>query len=245
MHYYIDGYNLLFRTMGSSIDDLQSHRNSLIASLNVKVASLKLDVTLVFDSQYLEGEGSRSHYKHLEICFTPRGITADEFILRQLQFCRFPQRETVITSDKDLAYKARNYTASTQSIEEFLGWLNKRYKKKESHHPFVKAAPPKLKMREQKSLESLNVSVVDEVIEAPPVIKAEAVKVHSKGSIEFYLAHFEEQLHSLKAPEARKNLKSHPRVKEKKIAPKIEYSHLSEDERWLKIFLDRLTQSDD
>src|ERR1700722_8106526 len=132
MHYYIDGYNLLFRAAGgaSTSRDFKSQRESMVHSLNVKIASLKLDVTIVFDSQYFEGEGSRSHYKHLEICFTPLGMTADEYILEQLKFCRSPQHEIVVTSDRDLAYKARNLSASTESVDEFLGWLNKRYKKK-------------------------------------------------------------------------------------------------------------------
>ncbi len=235
MHYYIDGYNLLFRAYGPSVNDLKSHRESLISSLNVKVASLKLDVTVVFDSQYLVGEGSRSHYKHLEICFTPLGITADEYILQQLQFCSAPQREVVVTSDRDLAYKARNYSASTESVNEFLGWLNKRYKKKESTGKKEIFPPPS-----KKKVEGLSAKKTDDVEKPiePPVI--EKVVLPPKGSIEYYLWQFEEKLNTLKISEPTKSLKPHLKQKSKKIIPKIEHSHLTEEDRWLKIFLDRL-----
>jgi len=227
MHYYIDGYNLLFRALGPSLDNLKYHRKALISSLNTKIASLKLEVTIVFDSQYLAGEGSRSHYKHLEICFTPLGVTADEYILQELEFCSAPQREVVITSDRDLAYKARTYSASTESVEEFLGWLNKRYKKKAlARHKPMELPPSKKKDTALAAVQ-------------PPIV--EKIKLPPEGTIEYYLLQFEEKLKALKVPEPPKRAKQ----KKKKIPVDIEPSHLTEEERWLKIFLDRLKSKDE
>lgn len=237
MHYYIDGYNLLFRAFGASVDDFKTRRNSLISSLNVKIGSLKLDVTVVFDSQYLAGEGSRSHYKHLEICFTPLGVTADEFILDQLKFCSAPQKEIVITSDRDLAYKARNYSASTESVDEFLGWLNKRYKKKESTRSSGKAPLTKKKVE---NLSAKKDGDPENPIEQPVI---EKVILPAEGTIEFYMWQFEEKLKNLNIAEPIKKpkLPSKSKIqKNKKTIPKVEHPHLSEEERWLKIFLDRL-----
>lgn len=224
MHYFIDGYNLLFRMVGSSVGDLKAHRESLIQSLNVKVASCKLDVTIVFDSQYLEGEGSRSHYKHLEICYTSLGITADEYILEKLQFCQNPQNEIVITSDKDLAYKARNYNSATQTVEEFLGWLNKRYKNRI------------ISPRKQPPPASTAKKAADADISPPSLEKSLAPL---EGSLEYYHLQFEEKFKALKVTENLRKSPSKKKYKNKKIEPISEAVYLSEDERWLKIFQER------
>ena len=69
MHYFIDGYNLLFRTTYAS-EDLAFQRQQIILDLNKKIQVLNLDVTIVFDSQYHPGESERFHYNQLEIEFT-------------------------------------------------------------------------------------------------------------------------------------------------------------------------------
>ena len=65
MHYFIDGYNLLFRIVHAG-DDLKTQRDELIQDLIHKVNLLQLDVTLVFDSQYQNDEGSRTHHDYLK-----------------------------------------------------------------------------------------------------------------------------------------------------------------------------------
>lgn len=129
MHYFIDGYNLMFRVLRAG-DDLQKQRLSIIRDLNHKIQFLALDVTIVFDAQYHSGESSRSQRKHIDIRFTEQGETADEFILHQLKHVKNPRQYTVITSDKKLAWLVRRRGAHTESVEEFLKWLNNRYKNK-------------------------------------------------------------------------------------------------------------------
>lgn len=129
MHYYVDGYNLMFRLLNVS-GDLSDEREYIIHDLSKKAEALDLKMTLVFDAQYQFGEGSRSHFRNLEIVFTQHGEIADEYILNALHETNHPQRETVVTSDKSLARLARNTGAKTEGIETFISWLNKRYDKK-------------------------------------------------------------------------------------------------------------------
>ncbi len=129
MHYYIDGYNLLFRTSRSN-DNLRKEREAFIIDLEAKVRFLRLDVTLVFDSHHHPEEGSRSRFNALKICFTDEGETADDFIVDEIKHASKPSLHTVVTSDRLLADRCRSLSARTEKIEEFIAWLNKRYKNK-------------------------------------------------------------------------------------------------------------------
>lgn len=142
MHYFIDGYNMLFRLLHGS-EDLQSQRESFIHDLNQKVSLLKLEISIVFDSTFQIGDRSRSHYNALEILFSAEGETADEYILDELKNSLHPQQETVVTSDKRLAWRARCRSAHTESVEEFNFWLNRAYKNKIKQIKKDKQAPPR------------------------------------------------------------------------------------------------------
>jgi predicted RNA-binding protein with PIN domain len=129
MHYFIDGYNLLFRLIHDN-RDLQSQREAIIHDLNQKISLLKLNASIVFDAAFQIGERTRSHYDALEILFTGEGETADEYIVDEIKNSLHPQQETVVTSDKKLAWRVRNRSAHTESVEEFILWLNRSYKNK-------------------------------------------------------------------------------------------------------------------
>ena len=51
---------------------------------------------------------TRSHYDELEILFTAEGETADEYIIDEIKNHPHPQQETVVTSDKKLAWHVRH-----------------------------------------------------------------------------------------------------------------------------------------
>lgn len=125
MHYFIDGYNLMFRRLRAGTD-LQTQRASIIKELDECASILQLDITIVFDAHYQCGLGSRSHFHCLEICFTEERETADEYILKELKRMVKPQHETVITSDKKFASYARRLSAKTETVEKFMIWLTKR-----------------------------------------------------------------------------------------------------------------------
>jgi len=149
MHYYIDGYNLMFRVLRAG-DDLAIQREQVIEEIYRKVSFVGLDVTIVFDSQYNPSESTRSNLRAMAIHFTDHAETADDYILSELKTDTQPFNHTVVTSDKKLAYLARLRSAKTESVEEFMGLLNKRYKNKirQKKNPLIKRElkpPPKPK----------------------------------------------------------------------------------------------------
>jgi predicted RNA-binding protein with PIN domain len=130
MHYFIDGYNMLFRLMHVK-KTLQVQREQIIKDLNEKASLLRLDFTVVFDAAfYTESNPTRGHFNALEIIFTSAGETADEYILNEIQHMRTPKEHTVVTSDKQLARRIRYCSAHTKSVEEFIRWLNRIYQAK-------------------------------------------------------------------------------------------------------------------
>jgi predicted RNA-binding protein with PIN domain len=149
MHYFIDGYNMLFRLLHVK-SNLQHQREQIIQDLNQKIALVKLDISIVFDATFQVGERSRSHYNHVEILFTAEGETADDYILEAIKHSANPRQETVVTSDKTLAWLARQLSSFTETVEEFIQKLNRLYKNKleqlktteQSLHPTAPSSKP-------------------------------------------------------------------------------------------------------
>jgi uncharacterized protein len=216
MHYFIDGYNLMFRVVRAG-SDLQMQREAIVRDLNRKIQKVGIDATLVFDSQYQASEGTRSHLKHLEICFTDLGQSADEYILLQLRRAQFPRQHLVVTSDKKLAWLARRQGAHTETVEDFLKQLNNRYRNKlkaskEAFKPLIPAQP----------------------IQAPsPSIE----KISPEDCFNFYLEKFETNFQEIlkseptQAKKADKTSKKKPKIKKFKHEP-----GLSDMDYWLKAF---------
>lgn len=145
MHYYIDGYNMLFRVAKEG-GSLQPMRERLIQNLNTRILLLNLNVTLVFDAPFQSEGLSRSHKDILEVVYTNQGQTADEYIVDVLTRASRPKNETVVTSDRTLALHVRHLSAKVTSVEEFLDWLNRSYenKLKQTDKPKRKSNLPQL-----------------------------------------------------------------------------------------------------
>ncbi len=88
--------------------------------------------------------GSRSHFQHLTICFTDEGETADDYIIDELKASKTPRQIIVVTSDKNLAWRARQFQSKTQTVEEFGHILYSQYKNKLKDKPKNKPIPPKI-----------------------------------------------------------------------------------------------------
>jgi predicted RNA-binding protein with PIN domain len=143
MHYYVDGYNLIFRVLKAK-DSLKSKRSTLITDLSNKIDLLKLHTTLVFDSQYQHTEATRHHHKNLEIYYTDEGETADDYIIKCLKANQYASKRqiTVVTSDLHLAWRARRENALTMLIDEYLDWIARRHRNKISEIRKELEAPP-------------------------------------------------------------------------------------------------------
>jgi hypothetical protein len=129
MHYLIDGYNLLFR-LKNERKSLQKKREEILLALSEKSEELKLHITIVFDATKEEFEGStRGHFKDLEIVYTSKKQSADAYIIAMIECCKYPQKEIVVTSDRDLARHCAALGARSLSIEAFFKMLQSKKKK--------------------------------------------------------------------------------------------------------------------
>ncbi|MDR3625094.1 MAG: NYN domain-containing protein [Chlamydiales bacterium] len=167
MHYYIDGYNLLFR-LSYNHTSLQKEREQIIHELSCKFSFLKLNATLVFDSIHAKGESTSSHVKDLLVVYTREGQTADEWIITSLEHTQTPSQNTVVSSDKQLTQNALAIGAKALSIETFVLWLNTRIKNKKLPKKKIELLPLPKKQQETPLL--------------PP----------EKGSMEYYLNAFQD-----------------------------------------------------
>ncbi|MCX6995146.1 MAG: NYN domain-containing protein [Chlamydiae bacterium] len=120
MHYFIDGYNLLFRLSQEKMS-FERSRQEVIASL----LGVKLSLTVVFDGGGGDG-AQRTHKGPLEIIYTAKGQSADSYILDELAWIKKPGAYTVVTSDKPLGANCRQLGASVKSISDFLEALYKK-----------------------------------------------------------------------------------------------------------------------
>lgn len=137
MHYLVDGYNLLFKTAWAG--KLEEARRKLIEELDDHASRLHLHITLVFDAPLQSETLQRGHFRSLEIIFTARGETADDFIANSLS--RHHHRTTVVTSDKNLARRVKGEGIFVESAHDFLQRLRKKSLKK-SLKTNVKQSPP-------------------------------------------------------------------------------------------------------
>lgn len=124
MHYFLDGYNLLFQLFGGTCE-LREEREQLLEELDVAVRQTSLNLTIVFDAHLRDEQLSRTKFRSLDLIFTDFGQTADDYILEFLNSCKHPKRETIITNDQRLAWRARGLGAKTQGLSHFLKQLEK------------------------------------------------------------------------------------------------------------------------
>jgi predicted RNA-binding protein with PIN domain len=236
MHYYIDGYNLLFRTLKNHAD-FSKQRTRLIEELNEKVGILALQVTVVFDSQYQESESTRGHFNFLEILFTSQNQTADDCIIEEIKSERNQYQKTVVTSDKKLAWFARRSSAKTETVEHFIEWLNKRYTNK---------------LRQLNELKKVPKEVLKSQPEPKPKIaKTPPATVPAENCNDYYLDQFQKEFERiskelpLKKTEKSKTSLRQKNRKSKKPPRHDEDKPLSDMDRWEHIFEIKLNGEDD
>jgi len=154
MKYYIDGYNLLFKeAWARSCSSLEEARARLIHELDTLANSLHKQITVVFDAPFQSGCLRRGHFRSLEIIFTAKGQTADEF-LEELAEAR-GNKIVIVTSDRVLARKVKYYHTKVEEVHEFIVRLRKKSFKKAPEKP-VKVEAKKVKVVEEKPLDMNN-----------------------------------------------------------------------------------------
>ncbi len=228
MHYFVDGYNLLFRSMEAD-DELQKQRERLIQELTRRFETLHLDVTLVFDAAYTPSHTKRTRTPFVEIVYTAAGESADHYIIQELQAMPKVKQETVVTNDKRLAWQARRLDATTLSVTTFLAWLESRYRNK---------------MRGlHKKTKTLPLNDKTPTVRVPPA-KREALpskQSSPEACLDYYQTIFEKSYAETVEEAAKKSPTKPPasakKTEKRKKPPRCEEpAPMSEEERWLKIF---------
>ena len=138
--YLVDGYNLLFQTAFLSQNkSFEQARYALIRELDTLAEMQHASITVVFDAGFQTEELKRGHFGALEIIFTSRGQTADEFIVEYISHVH--KRLTVVTSDKRLAKRLIAPHVTIEPVLDFIQRLRKKSRKKRLV-PIVKEQPP-------------------------------------------------------------------------------------------------------
>ncbi len=127
MHYYIDGYNLLFY-LAKDTSSLENQKNNIISILNEAFKISNVSVTIVFDGKDFI-DTNYSYYDSLKIVYTEKGLSADDYILEQLEAKSPKTQITVVTSDKSLALLCKDKKAHTKSLKSFIQWVIKQERK--------------------------------------------------------------------------------------------------------------------
>ncbi len=219
MHYYIDGYNLLFRVV-DAVENLQTEREAVLAELGKRAQAIDLSATIVFDAHHQPGPVSRGHYKNLEIVYTSEKESADEYIHRAVLRIKNARFITVVTSDKKLAWLCRVHGANTQSISAFLKWLNSRYQNELMPRLKKEKPPPKVVKKDLSALPAL-----------PP----------KPGTLSYYEAIFEGEMKEAPVSVVRVPEKVIPqKVKPEPEKPAEDDSDESDFDRWLRTFQRRV-----
>lgn len=140
MIYILDGYNILFLYMDAS-RPFAKQRDALIQSLQKKFKEQTFVGFLVFDGSHRRDEESgRSYASPLEIVYTPRGQTADSYIIEKARGYKNPKEVTIVTNDQGLSRQAKVMQVHVHSAETFFLFLEKKAKKTEEKK-FTKDSP--------------------------------------------------------------------------------------------------------
>lgn len=241
MQYIVDGYNLLFRILTSSVD-LATRRQQIVENLNKKVKLLGIQVTIVFDSNYRLEESTKSHFEALEIQFTSRGITADEWIIEKVQKIANPETIIVVTSDKKLGLIVRSASVKTESIEEFVTTLNKRVKNK------LHCLRYPQEDFQDNPVTKTPIRTVSKLIPKPKPVEKKEKEIKPTGAqlnpfeaLDYYLQEFEESYKKNAPPEKVVKTKREPKKHEFQKPVKEVSTHKptkveSDNERWERLF---------
>jgi predicted RNA-binding protein with PIN domain len=126
LYYLIDGYNFLFSLLESK-QSLASQRENIILFIKKQFALLNLNGELIFDGDRRRDEESGISYASpLQIVYSPKEQTADEYILEKLHLDKKKSHFTVVTNDRGLTANCRPFKVKILSNQDFLKWLQKK-----------------------------------------------------------------------------------------------------------------------
>jgi predicted RNA-binding protein with PIN domain len=124
---------------------LEEKRRQLILKLNHIAKEQGLCFTLVFDaSKDKDRPCFRSHYDEIEIIYATAAPTADEYIIQHVEGTKKPSSLCVVSSDKGLIAQVRALGTETLSLQDFVKFLEKKHRKRQSVSFEAKDSPKEI-----------------------------------------------------------------------------------------------------
>jgi hypothetical protein len=234
MHYYIDGYNMLFRHLPTR--KLKIERENLLDEIYQITSLLNLNISIIFDAAFQVGGRRKSHLDSLEILYSAEGETADEYIIDIVSHIANPRSIVVVTNDRSLAAQVRHYSAKVESVELFMQRVKRSYQKRLFH--------PKKPIN--KSVEEKKIVISPPITE--DLLSQVPIKPPNERDLDYYQRIFEEEYKQIieekeKVKDAKRSSKKTRKPKkytnpfqEGPNKPKKEANEL---DRWLKAFENR------
>lgn len=132
LHYWVDGYNLLFRIEKSYLS-LKANKQKFLLTLANIAQTFNYSITVVFDGkQKNQIDAHQENLGCLALVYTASEQTADDYILERLQEKKHLSTQIVVSSDLKLLKKVHSLGARTQTIEAFLNQIAKKKQKTKS-----------------------------------------------------------------------------------------------------------------
>jgi predicted RNA-binding protein with PIN domain len=121
MLYIIDGYNFLFR-LQHSVKDLKKERSHFLLLIDKICEERNLYTQIVFDSneELSLDYPSKAKLTHIQMIFSPKNKTADDYILEIVRVSKNRYKTTVVTSDLLLARLAEGLGTRWLTVEAFM-----------------------------------------------------------------------------------------------------------------------------
>lgn len=130
MYYLIDGYNFLFSLLDSK-QSLAAQREKIIFFIKKQFTIFELSGSLIFDgSRCRDEESGISYPSPLEVVYTPKGQTADNYIIEKIESGKKQDQFTVVTNDRGLIANCRPLGAKIVSNRDLIRWLQEKNKKR-------------------------------------------------------------------------------------------------------------------
>jgi predicted RNA-binding protein with PIN domain len=130
MHYLIDGYNFLFWQKELwplfSRSSLRQEREHLIEKLIDRTRHTGFSCRLVFDAHHTADDLAFLRQTPLDIIYTPKGMTADEYILECLYSPGVRKSLCVVTQDKGLRRKVMDEGIKVIDFAAFIVKMDKK-----------------------------------------------------------------------------------------------------------------------
>jgi len=117
----IDGHNVIGRASGLSLSDEEGGRQELISRLAASKGHKGGEVVIVFDGNR-PGAGSWGKVGAVNVRYSPSGRSADDTIISIIDASQNPRAISLVTSDNELAARARSRGVSVTSSAPF--WKN-------------------------------------------------------------------------------------------------------------------------